>query len=53
VGRTNAQAAAAQEEAGNVDNSGLRGDFVPGAPPEIANLPTPRLPDGTPDISGP
>ena len=31
----------------------LTGEYTPTAPPEIANQPTPRLPGGTPDISGP
>ena len=31
----------------------LSGEYTPTAPPEIANLPTPRLPDGKPDMSGP
>jgi hypothetical protein len=31
----------------------LTGEFTPIAPPEIANRPVPRLPDGHPDLSGP
>lgn len=31
----------------------LAGEYTPSAPPEIASLPTPRLPDGKPDMSGP
>ena len=31
----------------------LSGEYTPTAPPEIANLPTPRMPDGKPDLSGP
>jgi hypothetical protein len=31
----------------------LSGEYTPTAPPEMANLPTPRMPDGKPDISGP
>jgi hypothetical protein len=31
----------------------LSGEFVPLAPPEIANRPVPRMPDGKPDLSGP
>jgi len=29
------------------------GEFTPTAPPEIANRPTPRMPDGHPDLQGP
>jgi len=29
------------------------GEFTPTAPPEIANRPTPRMPDGHPDLHGP
>src|SRR5436853_7859656 len=31
----------------------LSGEYTPSAPPELANMPVPRLPDGKPDISGP
>ena len=31
----------------------LAREFTPSATPEIANQPTPRLPDGKPDLSGP
>src|SRR5947207_4204648 len=31
----------------------LAGEYTPTTPPEIANLPTPRLPNGQPDMSGP
>jgi hypothetical protein len=31
----------------------LSGEFTPVAPPEIANRPVPRMPDGRPDLSGP
>jgi hypothetical protein len=49
---------AGQEGVGSAANGGgrfgkLAGEFTPVAPPEIANMPTPRLPDGTPDMSGP
>ena len=29
------------------------GEFTPTAPPEIANGPVPRMPDGRPDLHGP
>jgi hypothetical protein len=31
----------------------LSGEFTPLAPPEVANGPVPRMPDGHPDLSGP
>src|SRR5438046_8700242 len=31
----------------------LAGEYTPTSPPEIANLPTPGLPNGQPDLSGP
>jgi hypothetical protein len=31
----------------------LSGEFTPVAPPELANRPVPRMPDGHPDLSGP
>src|SRR6185295_2793528 len=31
----------------------LSGEYTPSAPPELANMPVPRLHDGKPDMSGP
>ena len=48
-----AQEQAPAREGGERFSPGLAGEFTPTAPPEIANLPVPRLPDGKPDMSGP
>jgi len=56
VGLTGALLAQAQERPRNADEelrAKLSGEFTPTAPPEIANAPVPRMPDGKPDLHGP